>query len=402
MIYEKNKNKIDLKIYQITDNILERIKEVRRQIHRYPELAFCETNTSRIIKEELSRFEEIKVFENYAETTAVIGIINGKLPGKTRAIRSDIDALSIEEKTELSFTSREKGLMHACGHDAHIAILLGVANVLCQLRENFRGKVVFIFQPAEEGFAGAKLLVEKGLLEDFGISEIYGYHVYPGLPLHTLGIRTGEITSNSDKINIEIKFNKSKKGNQKPTNLTLFCAHLLIAFQEVISREIPSDEPGVISIGKVDIQDKDLTIDSYAILQGTVRTMSLKTRNLIESRLKEIFRSMRDLFNIDGNLSYSRGYPSVVNEAGLTKNLTELGEQFWGKKRVVKVENPLMMGEDFSFYSQKIPACYFLLGMGGDYDLHSPYFLFNEDILFSSIAWTSYLLTNMPFDTVKH
>jgi amidohydrolase len=402
MIYINNKSAMLLKINQITDHIVKQIKEVRRQIHRNPELAFCEINTSNIIKKELSQLENIEVFENYGETTAVIAVVRGKLPGRTIAIRSDIDALAIKEKTGLPFSSKKEGIMHACGHDAHIAIMLGVANVLCQLREAIRGNIVLVFQPAEEGFAGAKLLVEKGLLEDFEISEIYGYHIYPGLPLHTLGIRAGVITSNSDKINIEIKLNESKKGNRKSRDLASFFSHLIMAFQVIVSQEIPPNEPGVISIGKVDIKDEDLTIYPYAILKGTVRTMSLETRNLIEHRMKDVFRSMTNLFNIDGNLEYCRGYPSVVNEASLTKNLTELGEQYWGNKKVIQLENPLMMGEDFSFYSQKIPACYFLLGMGGDYDLHSPYFLFNEDILFSSIAWTSYLLTNMPFDPVKH
>lgn len=393
----KDENEILQKIYNISNNIIGNIINLRRELHQYPELAFHEVKTSRMIINEINNYKNIKVFENYGNTTAVIGMIEGSLPGNTRAIRADIDALPIIEKTGLTFSSKNKECMHACGHDAHIAILLGVASVISQLKEYIRGKIVFIFQPGEEGAAGAKYLIEQGVLRDFGIDEIYGYHVYPELPAHTLGIRPGVFTSNSDKINIVIKLEKNIINKGISIDLSVVSSHLILAFQELISREIPPDEPAVITIGKVDIQNKGDKGDNSrrrAILQGTVRTLSFKISKYIECRMNDIFRNLMNVFKVKGKLHYLKGYPSVENNPKITKGIAELGKQFWGKENVIQLKKPLMMGEDFSFYTQKIPACYYLLGMGGDYDLHNPSFAFNEEILNSSIAWNSFLILN--------
>lgn len=390
----KDKNEILRKIYNISDNVIGNIINLRRELHQYPELSFREEKTSRIITKEICNYKNIKVFKNYSNTTAVIGVIKGSLPGNTRAIRADIDALAIKERTGLPFSSKNKGCMHACGHDAHIAILLGTANVISQLKEYIRGKIVFVFQPGEEGAAGAKFLIEQGLLQDFGIDEIYGYHVYPELPVRTLGIRPGVLTSNSDKINIVIKLEEDKINKETPIDLSVVSSHLILAFQELISREIPPDESAVLTIGKVDIQDKDDNDESHAILQGTVRTLSFKIRKYIEHRMNDIFQNMMNVFKVGGELHYLKGYPSVENNPKITKGIVKLGKQFWGKESVVQLKKPLMMGEDFSFYTQKIPACYYLFGMGGDYDLHNPSFVFDEEILNPAIAWNSFLILN--------
>ena len=390
----KSKNEISREIYNICNHIIGHILNLRREFHQYPELAFHEEKTSRIITKEINNYKNIEVFENYGNTTAVIGVIKGSLPGNTRAIRADIDALAINERTGLPFSSKNKGCMHACGHDAHIAILLGTANVISQLKEYIQGKIVFVFQPGEEGAAGAKFLIEQGLLQDFGIDEIYGYHVYPELPVRTLGIRPGVLTSNSDKINIVIKLEKNKINKETSINLSVVSSHLILAFQELISREIPPDESAVLTIGKVDIQDKDDNDERHAILQGTVRTLSFKIRKYIEYRMKDIFRNMMHVFKVKGKLHYLKGYPSVENNPKIVQEILELGKQFWGKENVIQLNNPLMMGEDFSFYAQNIPACYCLFGTGGDYDLHNPRFVFNEEILNPAIAWNSFMMLN--------
>ena len=373
----------------------QRIIELRRIIHQHPELAFEEVQTARLVCEELERLG-IEVHSNYADTTAVIGVLKGEKPGPTRALRADMDALPVQEQTGLPFASNIPGKMHACGHDAHVSILLGAAHILAQLRSELSGNIVFVFQPAEEGKGGGRVLTEYGLLEDFGIEAIFGHHVWPGLKEgHYFGTRPGVLTSNSDTVIARI-YGKGAHGARPNQGLdpVVISSHYVLACQELISREISPGEPVVLTYGRLHAGDSYNVIPEEAELTGTVRTQSSETRDFIERRLGEILHGITATFRSTGKLEYIRRYPSIVNHDALTSQVFTWAEAFWGNDHIENVPHPSMIGEDFAFYAQKIPACFGFLGVKSQYDLHNPHFAVEESSLAPAAAWTAWIALN--------
>ena len=366
--------------------------ELRRQIHQYPELAYQEVHTAQLIQKELQHLG-MEVHPNYAETTAVIGVIYGEQPGPTRALRADMDALSVQENTGLPFASNIPGKMHACGHDAHVAILLGAAHLLSQLRRELTGKIVLVFQPAEEGAGGGRKLVEYGLIEEFGIQAMFGHHVWSDLPEGcAYATRQGVLTSNSDTVLIEIA-GKGAHGARPNTGIdpVVIASHFVLACQELISREIAPYDPAVITFGKLQAGDTYNVISEKATLEGTIRTQASATQDFLEKRLEEVLTGITAAFRTTGALTYVRRYPSVVNDPQLTAQVMLWAEEFWGKNQVATVPQPSMVGEDFAFYARKIPACFGLLNSRANEDLHNPRFTIHEAILAPAAAWTTYV-----------
>ncbi|PKP59052.1 amidohydrolase [Candidatus Atribacteria bacterium HGW-Atribacteria-1] len=379
------------KIQRLAQDTEERVIRLRRELHQYPELAFKEKKTAQLISEELQRCG-VEVHSNYADTTAVIGVIIGDKPGPTRALRADIDALSINEDTGLPFSSKIKGQMHACGHDVHTAILLGVANLLFQLKSDLLGKIVLIFQPAEEGSAGAKVLIDQGLIEEFGIEMIFGHHVWPDLPLGVFGIRSGILTSQSDRVIIEINGKGAHAAKpDKSIDPIVIASHLILAYQELIAKEISPLDYVAFGFGNIRAGDAYNAIPEKAILKGTVRTFNTRTQGYIEKRIKGILDGITSTFRATGKLSYRHLYPSVVNHLSLTLEVTEWAKEIWGERNIIKLSKPLMIAEDFAFYSQKIPCFFGLLGIGGEHDIHNPHFVPDESILIQAVIWSTYL-----------
>ncbi|GAK56122.1 amidohydrolase [Candidatus Vecturithrix granuli] len=369
-----------------------RIIELRRQIHQYPELAYQEVRTAQLIQKELQQLG-VEVHSNYAETTAVIGVIHGEQSGPTRALRADMDALSVQENTGLPFASKIPGKMHACGHDAHVAILLGAAHLLNQLHHELSGKIVLVFQPAEEGGGGGRKLVEYGLLEEFGIQAMFGHHVWSNLPEGcAYATRQGVLTSNSDAVFVEI-VGKGAHGARPNMGIdpVIIASHYVLACQELISREIAPYDPAVITFGKLQAGDTYNVISEKAKLEGTVRTQTFTTQDFLEKRLAEVLTGITSAFRTTGTFKYVRNYPSVVNDPQLTAQVMIWAEEFWGKEQIATVSQPSMVGEDFAFYARKIPACLGLLNSGSNEDLHNPRFTINEGILASAAAWTTYV-----------
>ncbi|MCD6471937.1 amidohydrolase [Candidatus Aerophobetes bacterium] len=381
------KKEVTTLVRKIEDKVI----KIRRKIHQYPELGFEEIKTAQLVSEELKRLG-FEVHSNYGGTTGVVGVIEGNKPGSTQALRADMDALAINEETGLSFSSKIPGQMHACGHDAHTAILLGTAHLLSQLQSQLRGKVVLVFQPAEEGHAGAKTLIDKGLIKEFGIKTMFGHHLWPELPLGVFATKPEVLTGTSDRITIEVQ---GQSAHAAKPNLGIdsivIASHLILACQELVSREISPLDSIVITFGSIKSGDAYNIIPKKAVIEGTVRALSSKVQDYVERRLEEIVKGVTATFRAKGKLNYHRVYPSVINHPILTSQVVKWAEEFWGKKKTIRMSNPTLVAEDFSFYSSKIPACFGLLGIGGKSGLHSSHFVLDESILSLGVAWTTYL-----------
>ena len=390
------------KIKMLSRSVKEEIIDLRRRIHQNPELRFQEKDTAQLIKDYLID-NCIKVYPNYNDTTAVIGEIGDKDSGPTIALRADMDGLPISETTGLPFASKKPGKMHACGHDAHIAVLLGAVNLLSSLKEKIRGRIVLVFQPAEEGAGGAESLLQKGIIDDFNIAMFFGHHVWPGLPAGNYGVKSGVMTSISDKIIIDIE-GKSAHGSmpQQGKNPIAIASHLILHIQELISREISPYESAVISICKIESGTTHNIIPAKAQLLGTMRCFSENTHKYILKRLKQVVAGTADIFGSSAKISVRNLASSVFNDYELTRRVTKVAQEYWGDDKVSILENPLMVGEDFSCFSKKVPSFFGLFGIGGLYGLHSSNFVFDESTIDKAVGWTAYLaLKGLDFARAK-
>lgn len=386
---------IKSRINKLSKGIEEKVIKIRRELHQYPELAFKEKKTANIIIRELKKME-IQVCGNYADSTTVIGVIEGAKPGPTRALRAAMDGFSISEETGLSFSSKMEKCMHSTGHDGLIAISLGVARVISQFKAGLQGKIIFIFQPAEEGGGGAKFLVDKGLLKDFDIDMFFGCHISPDLPAGVIGLKDGVLTSQSDRVYLEI-IGKGAHAAKPDIAIdpVIIAAHLILAYQEIISREISPFDFATLSFGEVKIGSTYNAIPEKAILRGSVRTYSSKVQDYIEKRMKEIFKGIISTFRASGKIDYHRFYPSVVNDEKLFLKKVKLAENILGKQNVFILDKPSRIAEDFAFYCKERPSCFAFIGNGGDYDVHSSHLVIDESIFLNSIK----LYSNLLLDT---
>lgn len=379
------------KVKMLSKSIEKEVIDLRRKIHQNPELKFQEKDTAKLVKDYLSD-NNIKVYSNYNNTTAVLGEIGNGDKGPTVALRADMDALSITETTGLPFSSKIPGKMHACGHDAHVAILLGAANLLSRMEEKVRGRIIFVFQPSEEGGGGAEMLVRSGLIENFNISMFFGHHIWPALPAGTYGIKSGALTSISDRIEIDID-GISAHGSEphKGKNPILIALYLIQNIQEIISREISPYETVVITITKIKSGTTHNIVPDKAHILGTMRCLSKEIHKYLIGRLNKIVSCTADMFNTNIHISVKTVGNPVLNDSVLTKKVKNLANEYWGQDRIQELKNPLMMGEDFSFYSEKVPSFFGLLGNDGLYGLHNSNLVFDESIIDIAVGWTAYL-----------
>jgi amidohydrolase len=390
------------KIKALSKSIEKEMIALRRKIHQNPELGFEEKETSKLIRDYL-KDNDIKVYLNYDNTTAVLGEIGNASIGPTIALRADMDALPMPETTSLSYASKVPGKMHACGHDAHVTILLGAANLLSQMKEDIKGRIIFVFQPAEEGAGGAKSLLEKGLIEDFNIVNFFGHHVWPGLPSGTYAIKSGPLTSISDMIEIEIE-GKNAHGSmpQEGKDPIVIASHLILSLQELISREISPYDSAVLSICKIESGTKHNIIPDKATLLGTMRCFSKSMHQYMVKRLNQIASGTASTFNTNIHISIKTLSNSVQNDYELTEKVKNIAKEYWGQDKIQELKNPLMVGEDFSLFSEKVPSFFGLFGINGSYGLHNSNFIFNESTIVMSVGWTAYLaLKALEFSSAK-
>ena len=340
-------------IHAIKDIII----STRRDIHQHPELAFDEHRTSKLVAERLESFG-IEIQTGVGKT-GVVGTLKGKNDGKTIAFRADMDALPIQETSDISYKSKNAGIMHACGHDGHTAMLLGTAEVLSKQADKLNGTLKFFFQPAEEGQGGARFMIDDGALE--GVDEVYGIHLWNYQKYGTIGVKSGPIMAAADIFEITVH---GKGGHgaapQGTKDAVLIAAHLIQTLQTIVSRNTNPIESTVVTVGQINGGYNFNIIADKVTLRGTTRAYTEDNRQLIKKRMKEIIAGTEKTFGTKIELDYEDGYPPTVNDPTAADNLLNAAQKIVGDG----AGHPyLSMGaEDFSYFLQKVPGCYFLVG----------------------------------------
>ncbi len=371
----------------------------RRDLHAHPELMYDVHRTAALVAEKLREFGCDEVVSGIGRT-GVVAVINGRQPADGQAVRciglrADMDALPIKEATGLPYASKTPGVMHACGHDGHTAMLLGAARYLAETR-NFAGRAVLIFQPAEEGGGGAAAMIADGLVERFAIDQMYGMHNGPGMPLGTFSLRPGAIMASTDSIDLRIEGVGGHAA--RPHNSidpVLAGAKLVIALQSIVSRSVDPLESAVLSMCEFHAGSARNVIPHTAELKGTVRTLSPQVRDLMEQRVREVVAGVAQLTGTSIELSYERGYPVVVNHDAQTAHASAVAAEIVGEGRVMDMP-PLMSAEDFAYMLEARPGALIFIGNGNSAGLHHPAYDFNDDaIVFGTSYWIRLVETTL-------
>ena len=362
------------------------VAEWRRDFHTHPELQYDLPRTSGKVAELLRSFGVDEVVTGIARS-GVVGVIKGRGPGKTIGLRADMDALPIAERSGKPYASGTAGRMHACGHDGHTAMLLGAAKYLAETR-NFDGNAVVIFQPAEEGGAGGRMMVQEGVMDRFGIEEVYGMHNMPGTPAGHFGIRAGGIMAASDEFTIVVTGQGGHAAfPQNTVDPVMIAAQLIVALQTIVSRNVDPMRSAVLSVTMMRAGEAFNIIPQSVHLTGTVRTLDEAVRDLMEARLKSVSQNLAATFGAKAEVTYRRGYPVTVNTANQTANAAEIAGAVAGVDNVNTGVDPTMGGEDFSYMLQARPGAFIFLGNGPTSQLHSDTYDFNDEIIPAGVSY---------------
>jgi hippurate hydrolase len=375
--------------------------EIRRHLHANPELSYQEFETSAFVQNKLREFGI--PFQVMAKT-GVVGVIEGKNPGKKiLALRADIDALPIDEVNDVPYRSNKPGVMHACGHDVHTSVLLGASKILNELKNEWEGTVKLIFQPGEErNPGGASIMIKEGVLENPKPAGIFGLHVHPQLPVGKLSFRTGQVMASADEIFITIKGNGGHAAAPHLTTDTILIAsHLIVALQQVISRNNNPLSPSVLSICSIQGGHTTNVIPSEVKLMGTFRALDEQWRRKAHELIKKISTELVHSMGGEIDILIDIGYPTVFNNDELTAISRKQAEDYMGKDNVETTE--MRMGaEDFGFYSQVIPGCFYRLGVGNiekgiTSGVHTPTFNVDESAIEIGMGMMAWLGASVEF-----
>ncbi|MFT4742521.1 MAG: amidohydrolase [Yoonia sp.] len=366
--------------------LLPEITAWRRDLHENPEILFETHRTSAIVAEKLAAFG-CDTIETGIGRTGVVGVIRGRTDtaGKVIGLRADMDALPILEATGLDYASKIDGAMHACGHDGHTAMLLGAAKYLSETR-NFDGTVVVIFQPAEEGGGGGREMCEDGMMDKFGIQEVYGMHNWPGLPVGSFSIRSGAFFAATDtfEIIVEGKGGHAAKPHETVDSIVV-AAHTVTALQSISSRNADPVDQLVVSVTSIESSSNAFNVIAQRThMKGTVRTMSKDMRALAEQRLAAIATSVSETFGAVAEVKYYHGYPCMVNHDAQTEFAASVAANVSGACD----DAPLVMGgEDFAYLLEERPGAYILVGNGDSASVHHPEYNFNDEVIPAGCSW---------------
>ena len=361
------------------------IVEKRRTIHRHPELMYEEFETSKLVQNTLKELE-IPYKKDIAITGVVGTIGNGN--GPCIALRADMDALPIHEETDIDFKSEIDGKMHACGHDCHTAMLLGAARVLKENEDKIKGTIKLIFQPAEEGGAGGKMMREQGVLLDPKVQQIFALHVAGTIPVGTLASREGTLLAATSSIKILVKGKGGHAAAPHNTNDPVVTgSKIVVELQTLVSRELNPLEPGVISITMANAGSAFNVIPSTMELQGTIRSLTIEGVSNLQTRVKEVAQSIAKANRCEAEVSFpGNDYPPTINDAGCWQLGKSAAKEILGEENLIEMPDPIMGGEDFAYYTEEVPGCFSFLGVGNPdidavYDVHHPMFKVDEKAL---------------------
>jgi len=381
---------MDKKNYiEIIDNKVETLYpefiKIRRHLHENPELSEKEYNTKKYILKILDKFK-IDI-DDRVKGTGICAVIKGKLPGKTIAFRADMDALKISEETGLPFSSKNKNVMHACGHDSHMTILLGTIMIINEFKDKMKGNVKFIFQPAEESTGGAKEMIKDGVLDNPKVDLILAGHIWPELETGTIGIKEGPIMSSPDIFKIKITGKGGHAGKpDKVIDPILIGSEIITTIENKILRPSNPFEPIVITSCSIHSGNSYNVVPDTCIIKGTVRTFHENNRLYVEKKMGTLINSIASLSGARATFKYERRFPPTINNPDVINFLNKSSSEIIGPSNVIDIKYPSMSSEDFSYFLNEVPGAYIFIGTRNEkegliYDLHNPKFTIDENAL---------------------
>jgi len=371
-------------IDQAVERIARQLVDDRRYLHQHPELGFQEENTSRVVAERL-RALGLEVQTGVAKT-GVVAMLRGGRPGSTVMLRADMDALPIDEENEVAYRSQTPGTMHACGHDGHTSILLGVAEVLTARRDEIPGTVKFVFQPAEEGLGGARQMVEAGVLENPHVDACFGLHLWQNLPVGVIGVRSGPLMAASDRFFATIEGKGGHAAEPHHTvDATLIACETVVALQTLVSREVNPLQSAVVTVGKLHAGTTANVIAGRAEIAGTCRSFDAGVRRQLAERVPALIQEVAKALRGSAEVEYRFGVPATVNDPAMTEIARGAAIQVVGEAQVIE-PSPTMGGEDMSLFLERAPGCYLFVGSanagsGKTFGHHHPRFDIDEQAL---------------------
>lgn len=379
-----------MEIFSEANQINDELINIRRYLHQHPELSNQEVATSEFITKELKALD-IEVTTGVGGT-GVVGLLKGKNPGKTIGIRADMDALPVDEETGLDFSSTNLGAMHACGHDLHMTIVLGVAKVLSKKRHKMNGNIKFIFQPAEEKLIGAAQMIADQVLEHPKVDAIIALHCWPDLPAGIIGVKKGEVMAAGDSIKIKVNGKQGHAAHpHKAIDPITISSYVITKLQTILSRELSPVDSAVITIGSINGGNAFNIIPSAVELSGTVRVLNPDVREALPNMIERIVKKTAESMNGEATTTYSYGPPPLINDDDMIDILDESVTEVLGNNKLVYMQTPSMGSEDFSFYLKHVPGVFFRLGtrepnVKHQYPLHHPKVTFDEDALVTGVS----------------
>ncbi|MCF6273970.1 MAG: M20 family metallopeptidase [Rhodobacteraceae bacterium] len=377
----------------------EEITAWRRDLHQNPELLFDCHRTAGVVADKLKEFGVDEIVTGLGRT-GVVGVIKGKstASGKVIGLRADMDALPIHETTGAEHASKVDGKMHACGHDGHTAMLLGAAKYLAETR-NFDGTVVVIFQPAEEGGGGGKEMVDDGMMDTFGIQEVYGMHNYPGLKVGEFAMRAGPLMAATDQFTLHVEGKGGHAANPSACiDTTLAASQIVVALQQIVARNTDPLESVVVSVTSFETESKAYNVIPQRVeIRGTVRTLTPENRDMAEVAIARIAEGTVAAYGALVKVDYERGYPVTSNHEAQTEFAAEIAREISGEGMVNTNTPPVMGGEDFSYMLEARPGAFVFVGNGDTATLHHPDYDFNDELIPAGCSyWAKLAETRMP------